>query len=203
MRRPPCRRYPPRDGYRDNRSRRQKRSRSRDRSRTRDSSRSRDQSRSRDNLRSRDRSKSRDSSRSRDGSTSIDSSKTYSSTSDSDSGNDAMKKIFIENDKDNKYLKFDVSKVKHEKPSPEEEVRDDYTTATSAKRTSDKFIDRKTFDGKWAEKKEDVDWDNEQYGGGKNVNSETSIKEMEKILSKVKKEKKEKTIEKKRSYIEE
>jgi len=57
-----------------------------------------------------------------------------------------MKKVNEEKEKINKYLDNGEGEeqVRHEGPLSEGEDRDDYS--------SDKFVDRQSFDGKWAEK---------------------------------------------------
>lgn len=112
-----------------------------------------------------------------------------------------MKKVNNEKDKINKYLNNDGNNVKHEGPLSEGEDRDDYTTTANAPGTSDKLIDREAFDGKWAEKKEDGGGDNGQDGGGENIPSETNIEEMDKFLSKVKKDKKEEMMERNKDIL--
>lgn len=56
-----------------------------------------------------------------------------------------MKKVNAEKDKINKYIDNDGEPVRHEGPLSEGEDRDDYNS-------SEKFVDREAFDGKWAEK---------------------------------------------------
>lgn len=134
-----------------------------------------------------------------DRSRSRDRSRSYSRTPDSDSGNDAMKKVNTEKDKINKYLNNDGTNVKHEGPLSEGEDRDDYTTTTSAPGTSDKLIDREAFDGKWAEKKDEVGNGNVDVDA--NIPSETNIEEMDKFLNKVKKDKKEEMLERNKDLL--
>lgn len=90
---------------------------------------------------------------------------------------DTMKKVNEEKEKINKYID-NGDQVRHEGPLSEGEDRDDYS--------SDKFVDRQSFDGKWAEKEsaegEHID---------KDLPNESNIEEMNKYLDKVKKEKKE------------
>lgn len=67
---------------------------------------------------------------------------------------DTMKKVNEEKEKINKYLDNGDEPVRHEGPLSEGEDRDDYS--------SDKFVDRQSFDGKWAEKEAE----NASGGGG-------------------------------------
>jgi len=98
---------------------------------------------------------------------------------------EAMKKVSNVEPKDkvNKYVDNDGDPVRHEGPLSEGEDRDDYTN-------NEKFVD---IEGKWAEK----------GGGGEgsskmdkdNIPPEGNIEEMDKFLSKVKKDKKEEMLE--------
>lgn len=106
---------------------------------------------------------------------------------------DTMKKVNEEKEKINKYLdNGDEVEVKHDGPLSEGEDRDDYNS-------SDKFVDRQSYDGKWAEKE-----DNNKDGGENNKSGiplETNIVEMDKFLSKVKKEKKEEMLERNKDML--
>lgn len=81
-----------------------------------------------------------------------------------------MKKVNAEKDKINKYIDNDGEPVRHEGPLSEGEDRDDYNS-------SEKFVDREAFDGKWAEKGGDA------AGGGGDAAAATTaavVKEKEK-----------------------
>jgi len=103
-----------------------------------------------------------------------------------------MKKVQEEKEKVNKYLDNESTEpIRHEGPLSEGEDRDDYS--------SEKYVDREAYDGKWADK--------DEGGGGdsKNVTSEipseTNIEEMDKFLSKVKKDKKEEMLERNKDIL--
>lgn len=81
-----------------------------------------------------------------DRSRSRDRSRSYSSRDSPE----PMKKVVAEKEKINKYIDGEGEPVRHEGPLSEGEDRDDYT--------SDKYVDREAYDGKWAE--------NEEGGGG-------------------------------------
>lgn len=99
---------------------------------------------------------------------------------------DAMKKVNEEKEKINKYLDNGEGEVRHEGPLSEGEDRDDYS--------SDKFVDRQSYDGKWAEK-ESAEGGEQKNITDNDIPSETNIEEMDKFLTKVKKEKKVEMIE--------
>lgn len=103
-----------------------------------------------------------------------------------------MKKVNAEKDKINKYIDNDGEPVRHEGPLSEGEDRDDYS--------SEKYVDREAYDGKWAEKEGGGGGD-AGGSGGKDIPSETNIEEMDKFLSKVKKDKKEEMIERNKDLI--
>lgn len=101
-----------------------------------------------------------------------------------------MKKVNEEKEKINKYLDNGEEQVRHEGPLSEGEDRDDYS--------SDKFVDRQSFDGKWAEK--------ESAEGGENKKSndipnESNVEEMNKFLDQIKKEKKQKMLERNKDML--
>lgn len=106
-----------------------------------------------------------------------------------------MKKTTEEKDKINKYGDNEGEQIRHEGPLSEGEDRDDYT--------GEKFVDREAFDGKWAEKGEGNENNEASEGGdlGKDIPSETNIEEMDKFLSKVKKDKKEEMMERNKDLI--
>ncbi|XP_063914100.1 uncharacterized protein DDB_G0284459 isoform X2 [Zophobas morio] len=134
-------------------------------------------------------------SRSRDRSRSISGSRER----DSD---EAIKKQSVEQkDKVNKYAEGGEGEVRHEGPLSEGEDRDDYTS-------NDKFVNREAFGGKWADK-EDGGQENAGEGEGgsgskvdkANIPSESNIEEMDKFLSKVKKDKKEEMLERNKDLL--
>lgn len=83
----------------------------------------------------------------------------------------------------------------------EGEDRDDYT--------SEKYVDREAYDGKWAEKNDGGAGGGSGGGGGggdnqnagKDIPSETNIEEMDKFLNKVKKDKKEEMLERNKEFL--
>lgn len=90
--------------------------------------------------------------------------------------------------------------VRHEGPLSEGEDRDDYTN------NENKFVDREAFDGKWAEKGGGGDnnkneGDGESKDKGDKIPSESNIEEMDKFLSKVKKDKKEEMLERNKDLL--
>lgn len=103
-----------------------------------------------------------------------------------------MKRVSIEKDKINKYIDSESSAVRHEGPLSEGEDRDDYTS------NDNKTVDREAYAGKWAEKGE---------GGGdgssskNNIPAETNAEEMDRFLSKVKKEKKDEMLERNKDLL--
>lgn len=98
-----------------------------------------------------------------------------------------MKKVNEEKEKINKYLDNGEDQVRHEGPLSEGEDRDDYS--------SDKFVDRQSFDGKWAEK--------EAEGGEhkNNIDLPESREEMNKFIDKAKKEKRDEMIERNKDIL--
>lgn len=106
-----------------------------------------------------------------------------------------MKKVNEEKDKINKYLdNGDEIEVKHDGPLSEGEDRDDYS--------SDKFVDRQSYDGKWAEKEEKEEGEKtESTNKQTDIPPETNIEEMDKFLNKVKKEKKEEMLERNKEML--
>lgn len=104
-------------------------------------------------------------------------------------------------DKVNKYAEGGEGEVRHEGPLSEGEDRDDYTS-------NDKFVNREAFGGKWADK-EDGGQENAGEGEGgsgskvdkANIPSESNIEEMDKFLSKVKKDKKEEMLERNKDLL--
>lgn len=95
----------------------------------------------------------------------------------------------------NKYTDSEGQPIRHEGPLSEGEDRDDYTN-------NEKFVDREAFDGKWAEK-----GGNDAGGGGDasskmdSMPSESNIEEMDKFLTKVKKDKKEEMLERNKDLL--
>jgi hypothetical protein len=112
-----------------------------------------------------------------------------------------MKKVAnVDKDKVNKYMDNDGEPIRHEGPLSEGEDRDDYTTG-------EKFVDREAFGGKWTEK-EDGGPDNGGDGEASsskmdksNIPSESNIEEMDKFLTKVKKDKKEEMMERNKDLL--
>ena len=78
----------------------------------------------------------------------------------------------------------DGENVKHEGPLSEGEDRDDYG-------------DRENYEGKWGDK----DGGGGDQGQGKDMPPETNIEEMDKFLSKVKKERKEEMLERNKEFL--
>ncbi|KAK9738006.1 Tetratricopeptide repeat [Popillia japonica] len=104
---------------------------------------------------------------------------------------DSPKKSHDEKEKVNKYIDNDGEPIRHEGPLSEGEDRDDYT--------SEKYVDREAYDGKWAEKDEGGGGDNQNVG--KDIPPETNIEEMDKFLNKVKKDKKEEMLERNKDFL--
>lgn len=107
-----------------------------------------------------------------------------------------MRKVNEEKDKINKYLDNDGEPIRHEGPLSEGEDRDDYT--------SEKFVDREAYDGKWGEKGEGSrSGAGEGSSGdkGKDIPNETNLEEMDKFLDKAKKEKKEEMLERNKDVL--
>ncbi|KAJ3634116.1 hypothetical protein MTP99_011023 [Tenebrio molitor] len=129
-----------------------------------------------------------------------DRSRSFSGSRDRDS-DEAMKKVAnVDKDKVNKYMDNDGEPIRHEGPLSEGEDRDDYTTG-------EKFVDREAFGGKWTEK-EDGGPDNGGDGEASsskmdksNIPSESNIEEMDKFLTKVKKDKKEEMMERNKDLL--
>lgn len=131
-----------------------------------------------------------------------DRSRSMSGSRDRDSDEGVKKVANVEKDKVNKYMDNDGEQIRHEGPLSEGEDRDDYTT-------NEKFVDREAFGGKWAEK-EGGGQDNAGEGGGEeesgkvdkaNIPSESNIEEMDKFLTKVKKDKKEEMLERNKDLL--
>lgn len=109
-----------------------------------------------------------------------------------------MKKVNEEKEKINKYLDNGDEPVRHEGPLSEGEDRDDYS--------SDKFVDRQSFDGKWAEKEgaeegEVKNNDNDDKNVDNDIPNESNFEEMNKFLDKVKKEKKQEMLQRNKDIL--
>ncbi|XP_022905543.1 tetratricopeptide repeat protein 14 homolog isoform X2 [Onthophagus taurus] len=130
-----------------------------------------------------------------DRSRSRDRSRSFSGSRDRDSVEPPKKIHDADKDKINKYADGDGEPIRHEGPLSEGEDRDDYTT--------EKFVDREAYDGKWAEKDDSGrgDGDDGRDDGGKDIPSETNIEEMDKFLTKVKKDKKEEMMERNKDFL--
>ncbi|EFA03920.2 tetratricopeptide repeat protein 14 homolog isoform X2 [Tribolium castaneum] len=131
-----------------------------------------------------------------------DRSRSMSGSRDRDS-DEAMKKAANaeKDNKVNKYADNEGEQIRHEGPLSEGEDRDDYTS-------NEKFVDREAFGGKWAEKEEGGGQDNGGGGDGDgakvdktNIPSESNIEEMDKFLTKVKKDKKEEMLERNKDLL--
>lgn len=130
-----------------------------------------------------------------------DRSRSLSGSRDRDS-DEAVKKTqtVTEKDKVNKYVDNEGEGVRHEGPLSEGEDRDDYNS-------NEKFVNREAFGGKWAEKGEGQSGGGEGDGGNGNkvekadIPSESNIEEMDKFLTKVKKDKKEEMLERNKDLL--
>lgn len=103
-----------------------------------------------------------------------------------------MRKVNAEKDKINKYLDNDGEPIRHEGPLSEGEDRDDYTT--------EKYVDREAYDGKWGEK-ENAGGNDESDKRSKGIPNETNLEEMDKFLDKAKKDKKEEMMERNKEFL--
>lgn len=101
-----------------------------------------------------------------------------------------MKKVNEEKEKINKYID-NGEPVRHEGPLSEGEDRDDYS--------SDKFVDRQSYEGKWAEKEGEPEEGEILKNNADEIKNdmpnESNVEEMNKFLDIVQKEKKKEMIE--------
>ncbi|XP_017777148.1 PREDICTED: tetratricopeptide repeat protein 14 isoform X2 [Nicrophorus vespilloides] len=130
-----------------------------------------------------------------DRSRSRDRSRSFSGSRDRDSPIDRDPKKVQQEEKDqkiNKYLPNEGEQIRHDGPLSEGEDRDDYS--------NEKYVDRDVYDGKWADRDESGGGDN-NASSRKEIPSETNLEEMDKFLSKAKKDKKEEMLERNKDIL--